>query len=41
MISGMHRRKCIGKLQVERMSTSPNQCCYFTLQNETVAMLLH
>lgn len=29
------------KLLAERMSTSPNQCCYFTVRNEVLTILLH
>jgi len=29
------------KLKVQRMSTSTNSCCYFTLQNETLSEPLH
>jgi len=29
------------KLTVERKSTSTNECCYFTLQNETLSKPLH
>jgi len=28
-------------LEVARQSTASNQCCYFTLQNETLSELLH
>lgn len=36
VIFGMHHRECTGKLLVERMFSSPNPYCYFTLQNDVV-----
>ena len=37
IVFGTQHHECTGKLLVERLSTSPNQC-YFTLQNEKVAI---
>jgi len=41
IIFGKPYRECNGKVLAEPMSTSPNQWCHFTLQNEKVAILLH
>ena len=39
MISGTQHRKSNAKLPIQLWSTSPNQCCYFALQNEVLCVL--
>ena len=39
MISGTQHRKSNAKLPIQLWSTSPNQCCYFALQNEMLCVL--
>ena len=41
VICGKQYREDSVKLPVQQISVSTNQCCYFTLQNEMYAKLLH
>jgi len=38
VIFGKQRRERTAKLSTQLLSVSPDQCCYFTLQNEMVAI---